>query len=123
MCSESGDAGALVRYLNVVERSVAVQLHLLSSPAVLGVAGPQGAACQGVEVWRVTQSPGGHREPLAGGGGAQTADRSVQTALAEARGLEGSPRVCHCRNTRGKLESSALSSPFSMCISFGSYLK
>lgn len=74
-------------------------------------------------MWRVTQSPGGHREPLAGGGGAQTADRSVEAALTEARGLEGSPGVCHCRNTQGKLESSALSSPFSVCISFGSFLR
>lgn len=67
------------------------------SPAVLAGAGSQGAACQGVKVGRVTQSPGGHGEALAGGGGTQTTDCPVQTAVSEARGLEGSPRICHCR--------------------------
>lgn len=71
-----------------------------SSPVVLASAGSQGAAGQGVKVWGVTQSARGHREPLAGGGGAQTADRPVQTALAEARRLEGSPRVRHCGKTQ-----------------------
>lgn len=86
--------------LHTGSRSDRTGRRILFSPVVLAGTGSQGAAGQGVKVWRVTQSPGGHGEPLTGGGGAQTADHPVQTALAEARGLEGSPRVCHCGTTQ-----------------------
>lgn len=69
----------------------------LFSPAVLAGSSSQCTASQGIKVGRFTQRPWGHREPLTGGGGAQTADRPVQTALTEARGFEGSPRICNCR--------------------------
>lgn len=72
-------------------------LRVLSSPAVFASSCPQSAPCQRVEVRRVTQRPGGHGEPFAGGRSAQAAHRSVQTALTQARRLEGSPCVGHCR--------------------------
>ena len=52
----------------------------------------------------VPQGSRGHRQPLAGGGGAEAAGGALQAALPEAGGLEGTPGVSHYGEREGLLQ-------------------